>query len=435
MSSTLPVIRNRIIQVLGIGIVIPNADIDSIAAAALTSVKWLRNGRWATDQFAGLNAIIHRPGAATAADFIRYAADLNKTTGALAPDANWADTTLGTESVNLIYYGIHPQMIDDAINRALEDLYFRNEVALSMFDDGDMQTSVTSSYTGASGATLSKVTTARRTPFGIRSLRVQSDSANDYAQSGTLAGLQGSEVFIWAIASVDVGGDAVLIPYDVTNSANINTDAQHSEEAPQYMWWQGLIPATCKEFAVRLNGEGASDDIYWNQLGGYRLNDNRIFLPSTFDERLKVEALTVAEFRAGSNTGIADALSIKPTEIPKEEYDFLFSPVQANPYAVQFHNDNWGGYKGKPIFIQGRRPYSDMGALTTEASTTEAPLDLVVAKAITELLEPLDMRARVPNGDKYYGEAMERLSKEDAIRASEGPARRHPDFHMARAGN
>lgn len=410
----LSAIQNRVVEDLNIGITLANADISSLSTSAIVSTKKFRNPNWSTNYFRSLNAGIYRPDAATASegDHWRIAGDLTVSTGSLAPDPNWTDGTLGTETALVLFYGIDYQMLNDAINRALEDVYFQNEVALSIFADGDMQSSATSSWTGASGATLSKVTTAGFTPFGIRSLRVQNDSTNDYAQSGTVTLTKGSQVFVWAIVGVN-SGTAELVLYDVTNSAEFGTTKTSTEVQPTFIYRSESIPATCAKIAARLQGDEASADIYWNQLGGYRANGSRVFLPSTFDERFKIEKLTYAKFDS------TDALSINTADVDPSDYSFLFSNPAANPYAVQFHNTKW---LGMPLFIQGRRPYSDMGALSAQADITTCPLHLIAAAASARLLLPPSVRAKVPNGNQLWSIANAVVQGQSAMRKLDGPA-------------
>lgn len=418
---TFAAIRARVIEDLGVGLNIPIADIDtgSSSASAIVSTKWFRNPNWHTNHFRNLNAAAHRPGAASSADYWRLLGDLTISTGSVAPGANYSDGTWSGETeLNIIYYGIHHQQIDDAINRGMEDIPWLNEVFLSIFADGDMQAANTSSWTGSSGSTLSKVTTAARTPFGLKSLRVQNDSADDYAQSATVNIRQGAVVYIYAIASVDAGGSAELALYDVTNSADIGTlpaTAESDEESPTFLYRMEAVPSTCKQLAVRLNGEASNSDIYWNALGGYPVNQRRIFLPSTFNERFKILSLAYAEFQT------QDALSVATYEIPPSDYRFLYANPQANPYAIQFHTNKW---LGKPLVIQGRRPYSDEITLSAETDTTTCPLHLIAAAASARLLTPENVRSKVPNGDQMYARARATVEAASAIRPISTPAKR-----------
>src|SRR3990167_6632729 len=124
------------LQRSGIGEYIPNADVGSLAASALTSVKWFRNANHDSNYYRSKKAMIWRPGNATGvADDIRAAGDLTASTGILAPDAAWADTTLGTEDFYLLYHDLRYSWIIDAMNLALRDVYFVNEEPLSLAAD------------------------------------------------------------------------------------------------------------------------------------------------------------------------------------------------------------------------------------------------------------------------------------------------------------
>src|SRR3990167_2586496 len=427
MSTTVAAVQTRMLQDLGCGFLIQNGSVGGFAATTVTSVNFLENSDWASNHFRNLQAAIWRGTAQTSADYYRRAGDLVNSTGVLShTGANYSDTTVDTEAVEIWFYDIRPDVeVLEAINRAMGRCFFPNFVALSPFDDGDMQSTATSSYTGSAGTTLTKSTTARRITLGMRALRVVNNSADDNAQSSTIAVRQGDYIYTWAISSVDVGGNAELVLYDVTNSADFTgTLPGHAEESPQFMWRYDAVPATCKEYAVRLNGEGASDDIYWSALGGYKVRDRRIDLPSTFDRAFEVQGLAYGRFGNvhNSEAQIADAASLEIVEIPQDQYALHFSPPEAHPRLVQFFNDDWFRY---PLFIQGRRPYSDIdGVLTTPTGTINADFELIVAASEVEFLSVAANAAKIPDADRLMGLAAAKFVDLSAHTTTQGPAKR-----------
>lgn len=101
---------------------------EAFAAGSVTQTDYLRNTNWGVNHFRNLHAGIHRPDSATAADNWRWAGDLTTSTGLLAhTGANYADTTVTSETVNIIYYGVRWEDIDDAISRVLD---YHGEAAL-----------------------------------------------------------------------------------------------------------------------------------------------------------------------------------------------------------------------------------------------------------------------------------------------------------------
>ena len=406
------------------GFEIPNAKVGSFAAGSITSADYLQDSNKPIEHWRGLQVVIYRPGAATAADEIRFAGALTNTTGLLAhTGANYADTTVGTETVELWFYGIRPDLwVEDAINRALEHNYYQTWRALSIFDDGDMADSATTAYTAATGATLTKSTTARRNYFR-RALRVQNDSANDYAQSSTVGLQLGDELYVWAIASVDAGGPAELVLYDITGSAEFGTAKTHNEEQPHLMYRQESIPTAANEIAVRLQGDGATGDVYWSALGGYRMSDRRIYLDSTFDERFKVESLAYLELNNPNAADGYDAMALEAIEIPKDAYDFIYEYPAPNPRAIQFHTL---AYHGRPLVIQGRLPYSEEGTLAAEADSTACPLDLAESGGRIELFTPAYIRELVPEADRLQAEARADYARYGRRFEVKGPADRRP---------
>src|SRR3972149_712924 len=123
MSITGLQILDRMMAKGGLGIYMPNAEIDSITAALLTSVLHLRNDNWGQNQHQSLASLLYRPSAATAADYVRYVGSSSTNIGAVVPDADWADITLGTEDIALLWGGVHPSWLLAALNRGMGKVY------------------------------------------------------------------------------------------------------------------------------------------------------------------------------------------------------------------------------------------------------------------------------------------------------------------------
>jgi hypothetical protein len=391
-SSTLTAIRQRALRELDLGLVIPNAKFDSAASTSITSADVMRNSRWSLAHFSQRETVIFRPGSATAADNVRYAGNLTNTTGALAhTGANYSDTTVTSEIPELWYDGVRPDLeVLDAINRALEFVHFSTFIPISHGGDldYDMSASTDTNWTDVLTPTTSaKATTARRTPYGLRSYNLINNAANEGTQSATLPIVPARSVKGFAIASCNVGTASFQF-YDVTGSATTGwADAvTHSEENPMLMVqeWQAA-PSTCREMAAQLLGTTDTSDIFWNGLWVYRQDNMRVNLPSFINEGFKAPSIFQGRPRFSVASHVYDAQSLDMIELHEnKDYQFLYDHhPDANPYAIMVNGPEAYDW---PLFVEARLPYSHMGTLSAEADTTTCPLHLLMPMVKIRLL-------------------------------------------------
>jgi hypothetical protein len=391
-SSTLTAIRQRALRELDLGLVIPNAKFDSAASTSITSADIMRNSRWSLAHFSQRETVIFRPGSATAADNVRYAGNLTNTTGALAhTGANYSDTTVTSEIPELWYDGVRPDLeVLDAINRALEFVHFSTFIPISHGGDldYDMSASTDTNWTDVLTPTTSaKATTARRTPYGLRSYNLINNAANEGTQSATLPIVPARSVKGFAIASCNVGTASFQF-YDVTGSATTGwADAvTHSEENPMLMVqeWQAA-PSTCREMAAQLLGTTDTSDIFWNGLWVYRQDNMRVNLPSFINEGFKAPSIFQGRPRFSVASHVYDAQSLDMIELHEnKDYQFLYDHhPDANPYAIMVNGPEAYDW---PLFVEARLPYSHMGTLSAEADTTTCPLHLLMPMVKIRLL-------------------------------------------------
>lgn len=394
-STTLTAIRQEVLRRLDAGIIIPNAKVDSFAAGSITSADLLRNSNWGGAHFQNLETVIYRPGSATAADNIRYAGALTNSTGLLAhTGANYSDTTVGSEGVELWYYGVRPDLeFLDALNRRLRKVYISSFAAISHLGDldGDMAKSTDSDWTNVgSPGTSEKATTAIRTPFGLRSYHVINASSNEGTSSARLSITQGMQVRLMAISSCNVG-TASLQPYDITNSASFGTAVTHSEEEPQLMMgnWE-TSPSTCKEFRARMLGTaGSTDDIFWNSLWAYKQGVLNIPLPTYVSEGFKAPTVSrcIPTLSNPNSPNCYVAASLDFDELRENrDFRFLFHQGDANPYAIQLASASYLDY---PLAIEVRRPLADLGTFTSESSTTVGQLNQLIPEMMLEAIDTI----------------------------------------------
>src|SRR3990167_5120105 len=299
-----------------IGLVLANAEIGSLSASALVSVLHLRGKNdWSTGSLRGLSAGIFRPGNATGvADYWRWCGDLTVSTGSVAPDANWADSTLGTENVYIMYYGITAVDFRDALNRAMLRCYFDNVEPLStkpagtVVADAGFQSTATSSYVeadvdGGPATTFTKVTTtnSENVFWGLGAGRIVNAATGGYIRQ-RYSVTEGEQITVFNLTRLDVGTNSELVLYDVSNSAAIGTTVEHDQESWQIMKRQEAVPSTCKILEVRDGGEGASDDIYINGVWVYKNRALRMILDTTWETEFNMPSLAYLALR-GPGTG------------------------------------------------------------------------------------------------------------------------------------
>ena len=430
----------------GIGQVLKVAQVGSITGTTLVSLYYYGNssGTISTGTLRGLKAGLWRPSNATGiADDWRPCGDVNGSTGAVTV-ATWADTTLGTEDFYQLNHGLHPQQVIDAMNRALRRCYFENMEPLStkpsgaVLADAGFQSTATTSYTESDvdsgpATTFTKVTTANSENVfrGIGSGRVVNAATGGYIRQRFNV-TPGEQVIWHALSRRDVGTNAEAVLYDISNSAAIGTTVEHSQEAWQWMRRSETVPSGCKILETRLQGEGASDDIYWNATCLYLPSHRLIHLDTTWDTSFKMPSLvycTMGGVSAGTGIFPAHAAELQP--IPADAYDFLIERPGANPYAVQMHDTRYFNY---PIYIDGRRAYSDLTTFTRAMTeTTSCDVDLLEAATRLELFS--DRNVHVPDQAVMRAEAERDFRAQGSLNLTEGLAMKQRMWAQPRLRN
>lgn len=439
---TLATMVQQLIRKRGLGFTILNADIGALAAGSFTSVLWARNGNAATNDFRSQGYVVWRPASASPpADTVRYAADLAKDTGVVSVDVNWADTTLGSEDIYMLRK-IHPRYIIDAAMLALGKAYFPNVEPLSLkpvgttLADAGFQSVATTSYITIT-STFTKHTTANSSHVlrGIASGKVVNSGANGgiYQQYEIS---EDDQVVVHVASKLDTGTAAVLSLFDATGGVTIGANVTHSEKRWQYMRRVETNPG--KLLDVRLLGSGASDETYWNAIHVMPQSTRRMFLDTKWDTAWKMPAIVYADLRQSTGDGVYDAFASDLTEVPAECYSFDMERPGANPYAVQFHL-GIEKYLDKPLFIQGRRAYSDITtSLSISDLTTSVSIDLDLWEAQTavELLSMDDVAKVVPDAGQRLAKALEDRNEAARQGMIDGPAKRTTNTaSFGRVGN
>ena len=323
--------------------------------------------------------------------------------------SSYSDTsTAAYEIVGLL----HPDELNACITRCMRKVYFETQTPLCgdlESNDGNMDANNTTSWTGSGGSTVSKTTTASRVFSGIRSLRVQNANANEYAESVAMRVYYPGEFFASAIVHSS-SGTAGLIVYNVQGAANINTVVTSAETGFVQLWVRGDIPSGCETVTIRLRGSEATADLYWNHAAFYRRDQLLLPAPSDLDDPWKLLKLREAEYTKPisnqTNGGYSDATSRKWHDWYTPQ-DFSLDPFhpETNPYRLQLMRR----VPDRELWVERKRPFSDLEALSTDSSTTTAPLELVYAAAKVELGKVLSLRYR---GDRRWGDLLKMAQDE-----------------------
>ena len=431
------------LQRRGVGLYLANSQIGSISATSVVSVFHYRNLNWGTNQLRSIGAAFSRPSNATGiADDYRPCGDLTSSTGSVAVDTQ-ADTTLGTEDYYQLNHGIHPQVILDAMNLALRQLYLQNEDWLSLAADPGFQSTGTTSYVesdadGGPATTFSKITTADSFnvyPGFIASGRILNAAANGYIRQRFKI-TRGKQIAVWWLARADVGASGAgmsLVLYDLTNSALLGTAINSDEENWQVLHRLENVTsgaAGTEDLEVRLQAIGTIDDLYNNGLIVYRPDDAEITLSTTWENRNIAPALSYVTFGANTADGVEQAFSLQRHPIDREAYQLVSSRPGANPFKLAW-NINHPFYSQRwryPILIQGRRAHSDVDGPFTRVltETTSCDRDLFEARMAVNVFA--NEHVRVPNQDKLLAKAVSDLNDLDLQFPLELPLKDHNSF-------
>lgn len=400
----------RAIRDLDVGWVAELADgataLTALASASLTIPSLFQNSNMGSNQL--INGVAWRLGAASVADYERPLGSLTNSTGLVAQvGANYSDTTVGSEIPYILKHNVRVADWVAALNRAMEKVFFTTTIALSHLSDldGDMVATTDTNWTDiGSLSTSAKATTARRTPFGVRSYNtVNNASANAGTRSATLDITAGHRAKAFTIASTNVGTSSLQL-YSITGTAVADTAAvTSSEEAPQLLHqdWQ-VISSSAKEWALNLTNTAATGDTFWNMAWAYKEDELVVPLPSYVSEHYQVPMiwqLRPDTIQTGANVYPARGLMPIPLEEGRDYFPVI-NQEDANPSAVRFADTRFFDW---PLVVQARIPEGYVTQFTSDESlSTKAAINEILPLFERELLDtvyanklPADQWARL----------------------------------------
>lgn len=286
--------------------------------------------------------------------------------------------SIASTSVYRIYPFSRTQMLQ-ALNDALLRCKHTDWLLVTEIPDGDMRLSTYADWTGAGGTTLSKITTSTSRVFGNRALRVQNDSANDYAQSTTAINCrQNQQYYIEAIGRI-TSGTADLVIIDGTSSSEIDSistsELATDPGAGFFRLPLSFNTGTSETFKIRLAGVESSADIAWNLVGMVPVTSRLYTLPDSIEESSWV-------FKPYWLTG-------EPREkqrVPTVWHDVERIGGPGTALSLRLAETPETGL----LFVRVIKPYA---TLSSDTDTTACPKDWLLSGAMVELLEPLQARS------------------------------------------
>lgn len=404
-------------QIPGLGF---TGTADAFGNTTLTDTFNFQDTTLAPNAYRGF--YIYRPSFSTD-DMLKKATTLVNTTGVISHGGfNYSNQDAGAyEIVGLL----HPAELNSCLTRAMTRIFFETQVVLSGvgphgITDGDMETAGVGSWTASSGSiTLSKSTTAANIYSGTQSLSMSGTVAGEYAESAEMAVQPNTWLYVSTVVRSNAGsrGTFSLSIKDIMNSNNILGTVTCAEVNWSHLWTRVLLPAGCTRIIVRLtlvSPAVISAIGYWDHVIAYPQDGQRYSAPAFVTEQFNFLKLREAVYNkvisSQATGGYDNALSrswkdwLQPSMFSVDPFT-----IDANPYLINLTKP----VPAAELWVEGKRPYSDIEPLTaSDTSTTKAPPRLVYAYAKQEL--GMVLHKRYPSDKRWEVLIQEALMEVDA---------------------
>lgn len=299
--------------------------------------------------------------------------------------------------------------IADYINETLRNVVYRTRHLMTLVTDGDMETSGTTSWT-ASNSTLTKLTAAANVRLGKQAMQVANSSASGYARSG-LVDVSPYQNYAVAADCRAISGTARLVLYDETNGATID-DRTSDIYGWRWLHFNYTIPSGCERVSVRLVGDEATADLYWDNVSLRNVAATRMDLPSWVVNENAIEEVGV--WRGGTGTASTDD---EAGDYAVDEryagvlhwWEIVEDATGLTPKRLEF----WPLPSSDELLVlRGLRVYDE---LDDDTDTTDCPADLALAGALTKIYRELGDAANYTywkaRYNSYLGIYQPRLSR------------------------
>lgn len=259
----------------------------------------------------------------------------------------------------------------DFVNDALARTYHHERALLTLISDGDMESSGTTSWT-ASSATLSKATAEANVYHGAQSLRVQNSAAGGYAASASFPVVPTRQYIVAAFVKVSAG-TARLQVYDDTHGT-VRDEKTTQERTWRVLAFSWQAASGQRSASIRLVGDEATADIYWDDVYVQDLSARMLDLPAWITEEDQFHGVVELPWGSSTSAGadyavdelpfrarVGDTLAINP-RAARDTRVWLASPIPTAAF----------------LYAEASRPFAE---LATYTDTTTADADQIVARA------------------------------------------------------
>lgn len=290
-------------------------------------------------------------------------------TGTFTSSNDFGFTVAASDTFDIFKKGFSFTDIKNAINKALEQLEYRATVPLTLITDGDMETSGISNWTISGAGTVSKATSGFAIMRGSQCLRVQNAAVDEHVQSASVACRNNTAYLVLAKVRAS-SGTAELVAYDVTQSAEIDSETWGEVgEGILYLYFE--TPSACEQIAVRLQGQEATADCYWDDVVLVRTGAHQITLPSWITSERQIINIYQENINEYADAGV------EKVALPWRVIPDMNNPN--NLFVVDL-----GASMQYPVYIEAYKTYS---TLSTAASTTTCDKYLAILAGTWHLLD------------------------------------------------
>jgi hypothetical protein len=289
--------------------------------------------------------------------------------GTFTPGFTYTTKPNNTDTFHIYGAGLKRASMLRAINEALREMHYLEEVPLSLVVDADSEAATTVAWT-ATDATLSQVTS--NVYRGSKSLRVLATAANGQAASTAISVDPANSGSYYVQARVRAAsGTARLIAYDNTNGANIDTEDWVSPD------WGTLgftfsIPSTCYSLTILLRSVANTDDATWDDVICLPIGARELSLPSSVEHPNLVQGIVY---------DTANRLRADETVPRRVTYSNAFHDALSGDAQVKVRV--WPRVSG-PLWALVAKTYAELSA---DTDTTTCPRDWIAMEARWRLLE------------------------------------------------
>ena len=280
-------------------------------------------------------------------------------------------------------YSLHilnPILLVEAINWALPQMKHLTYGPLSLLADANMEASGITDWPEVGGGTRSKITTAARVFAGAQAIRLLNTIANDYIHNlAAVPVLENEPYFLSAIAQADVGTARLTARRLTATAADIDSVTSDDEKLMELRLLFD-IPAGCEEIEIRLQGVGATDDCYWDDVILLMRNQSLYDIPSYVED--PEDLVSVGYWPRGVAGPSSNTFRLNgPEWIDWPYWRAWRADEAANPFKLELSTP-----VNERIYLHA---WTRFPTLTSDAATTVADETAVLAGARTYIRKML----------------------------------------------